>query len=75
MMLGGGMLLGWLLPLLLLVLGGVWLFNNTSGRRGDDDSFARGGRDMSASEILDERYARGEISQSEYREMSEALRR
>lgn len=75
MMLGGGMLLGWLLPLLLLVLGGVWLFNNTSSRRPENDNLTRHSREKSASEILDERYARGEITQSEYTEMSEALRR
>lgn len=75
MMLGGGMLLGWLLPVLLLVLGGLWLFNSRADRTGDDGRFAGEGRDKSATEILDERYARGEITQSEYREMSEALRR
>ena len=75
MMFGGGMLLGWLLPVLLLVLGGVWLFNNTSGRRDEGDNFTRRSQERSAAEILDERYARGEITQSEYQEMSEALRR
>ncbi len=75
MMFGGGMLLGWLLPVLLLVLGGIWLFNNTSGRRPENDDFTQHSREKSASEILGERYARGEITQSEYTEMSEALRR
>lgn len=75
MMFGGGMLLGWLLPVLLLVLGGIWLFSVTSGRRGDDDNVRRSSREKNAAEILDERYARGEITQSEYQEMSEALRR
>ena len=75
MMFGGGMLLGWLLPVLLLVLGGVWLFNNTSGRRDEGDNFTRRSQERRAAEILDERYARGEITQSEYQEMSEALRR
>lgn len=74
MMFGSGMLLGWLLPLLLLVLGGMWLFNNTSRRRPENDNFNRHSREKSASEILDERYARSEITQSEYMEMSEALR-
>ncbi|MBI3958685.1 MAG: SHOCT domain-containing protein [Chloroflexi bacterium] len=76
MMFGGGMLLGWLLPVILLVLGGMWLFNNaTPSRRSGSDDFSPRTRDKSAAEILDERYARGEITQSEYKEMAEALRR
>lgn len=75
MMFGGGMFLGWLLPVLLLVLGGIWLFNVAPGRRGDDDNVRRSSREKNAAEILDERYARGEITRGEYQEMSQALGR
>ncbi len=75
MMFGGGMLLGWLLPVILLVLGGAWLFNGTSVSRSRDNDFSPHNRGKTAEEILQERYARGEITQSEYKEMSETLHR
>jgi uncharacterized membrane protein len=76
MMFGGGMLLGWLLPVILLILGGAWLFNNSTGaRRAGNDDISPRTRTKTPTEILDERYARGEITQSEYKEMAEALRR
>ena len=76
MMFGGGMLLGWLLPVILLVLGGAWLFSNsTSARRSGGDDVSQRVQTKTATEILDERYARGEITQNEYMEMAEALRR
>lgn len=76
MMFGGGMLLGWLLPVILLVLGGAWLFNNgTSASRSRDNDFSPHNGGKTADEILQERYARGEITQDEYREMSDTLRR
>jgi len=76
MMFGGGMLLGWLLPVILLVLGGIWLFNNGSwaNRSRDNDLFPRSA-ERTPEEILRQRYARGEITQTEYREMAETLRR
>lgn len=76
MMFGGGMLLGWLLPVILLVLGGIWLFNNgTSARRSGGNDFSPRASGRTPDEILDERYARGEITQGEYKEMSETLHR
>ncbi|GIV80429.1 MAG: hypothetical protein KatS3mg050_4823 [Litorilinea sp.] len=76
MMFGGGMLLGWLLPILLLVLGGMWLLNNSpSNRGGNPDGFHPPQRVERAEEILQERYARGEISREEYEEMRQTLKR
>jgi len=76
MMFGGGMLLGWLLPVILLVLGGAWLFNNgTSASRSKNDDLSSHNRGKMADEILQERYAKGEITQGEYKEMSETLHR
>lgn len=52
---GLGMLLVWLLPLALVVLVALY-FINGKGRR----------RSRTALEILEERYARGEIDRDEY---------
>lgn len=52
---GWGMLLGWLLPLLLLVLLGLYFV------RGLSDKSRR-----TALDILEERYARGEIDRDEF---------
>ncbi len=71
MMFGGGMLLGWLLPLVLLILAGMWLFNNAAGNRTET---LPGTGQKTPEEILKERYARGEISREEFESMREALR-
>jgi putative membrane protein len=52
---GIGMILVWLVPILLL----VWLFSRSSGHRKDETT-------RSPLEILDERYARGQIEREEY---------
>lgn len=54
---GLGMILFWGL----LILGIVWLVRAFSARGNSTDSRARGAR-----EILDERFARGEIDEEEY---------
>ena len=56
---GIGMLLLWLLPVALL----VWLFARAAAGRGGRDETRRSPR-----EILDARYARGEIGRDEYQE-------
>ena len=71
MMFGGGMLLGWLLPLILLVLAGMWLFNNAAGNRTET---LPGASQKTPEEILKERYARGEISREEFESTRQALR-
>lgn len=72
MMFGGGMLLGGLLPLILLIAGGVWLFNNAAGKQGNTvDHSPRA--DESPEEILRRRLAQGEISLEEYDEMRQTL--
>jgi putative membrane protein len=56
---GIGMILLWLIPIALL----VWLFvKAASGRSGKDEA------QQSPREILDARYARGEIGRDEYQE-------
>lgn len=77
MMFGGGMLLGWLLPVVLLIVGAGWLVNSLSGSRQNSsgDSFGRAGDAPAegAGEILKRRYAQGEISREEYESMRAAL--
>lgn len=51
-----GMILVWLVPLILIFLLFRYFAGNRSGRRGNN-----------ALEILEERFARGEIDQEEYR--------
>ncbi|CAG0983336.1 hypothetical protein GEOBC_01953 [Geobacteraceae bacterium] len=58
-LMGIGMLLLWLLPVALL----VWLFARAAAGRGGRDETRRSPR-----EILDARYARGEIGRDEYQE-------
>lgn len=57
-LMGIGMILLWLVPIVLL----VWLFARMVGGKGDADASCR----RSPREILDERYARGEIDRDEY---------
>lgn len=61
-MMGGGMLL-WI-----LVLAGIVWVLVTAGQRA-------GGRTTSARAILDERFARGELSAEEYRKLRSELER
>lgn len=62
---GGGMFLGPLLMLLVLglaIAGLVLLLRGTTGQGRQHE----GGRQLTAREILDQRYARGEIDKAEY---------
>ncbi|HIH69181.1 MAG TPA: SHOCT domain-containing protein [Methermicoccus shengliensis] len=61
---------GGLIVLLILVVLVVWVLN-----REEESNEGRGGGTSSAREILDERYARGEISEEEYLRMRERLER
>ena len=61
---GFGMGLGWLIPILLIV-GLVYLLND-NGRRKDD-------KKLSPKEILDLRFAKGEIDKEEYEERLKTL--
>ncbi|MDQ2925851.1 MAG: SHOCT domain-containing protein, partial [Acidobacteriota bacterium] len=54
-----GMGFGWILIVALVVAAGIFVFRQTGGDR------AAGGRE-SARDILDKRYARGEIGDDEY---------
>lgn len=78
---GGMMVFGSLLALALLALAVlgiwaliVWLLNNRtrSGRSDRTGTLASGGHSR-AREVLDERYARGELNTEEYRERLEVL--
>ena len=68
----------WIFPLTFLVVLLVFLFRGESGsgpmcgRRGMRENGKRE-KEESAREILDRRYARGEISREEYRQMKEEL--
>lgn len=74
-MMFGGMLLGWLVPLILLVLAGRWLLGNRpAASTGSTDPSSRS-LDKTPQDILRERYARGEITKDEYEEMRQALNR
>ncbi len=57
----GGMLLFWVIIIVLAVLLVKGLFNSNSNRSKDNASTAK--------QILDERYARGEITQEQYQTM------
>ncbi|QGU05661.1 hypothetical protein CETAM_12145 [Corynebacterium comes] len=74
-----GMGLGWLF-LVLLVLGIVVLavvlvsiFRNGTGRGAGGDAVPQGPQRNRARDIIDERYARGEIDAAEYDEMHRRL--
>lgn len=58
-LMGIGMILFWLIPIVLL----VWLFIKAASGRGAKDETQQSPR-----EILDGRYARGEIGRDEYQE-------
>ena len=77
---GGGMVFGFLLMLGLLVLIGLgiwalitWLRRAQSGPAGPADGRSSGAARSQAREVLDERYARGELSTEEYHEKLKAL--
>jgi putative membrane protein len=72
MMFGGGMLLFWLLPIALIVLVAMWLFNNGSSSRDSTNRFNQEPT-KEPEDLLKERYARGEISREEYEEMRRTL--
>ena len=57
----GGMLVFWVVIIVLAVLLVKGLFNSNSNRSRDND--------RTATQILDERYARGEITQEQYQMM------
>lgn len=56
-LMGIGMIIVWLVPIALI----VWLFARSSGKIDSSDKQVRSPR-----EILDERYARGEVGRDEY---------
>lgn len=61
---GFGMAFGWIAFFVIIGIA-VYSFNQTGG----DEK-----RQKSAQDILDERYARGELSEQEYKEMSNNLK-
>ncbi len=61
---GFGMGLGWLIPILLIV--GLVYFLNENSRKNDKSK-------LSAKEILDLRFAKGEIDKEEYEERLKVL--
>ena len=71
------MFFGWLIPLVLLVFGGMWFFNNNGANRAGNFNGSSAGSTPSAQktprEILQERYARGEIDQEQYEKMNKTL--
>lgn len=70
----GGTLLFWLLVLagvVLLVVVAVRAFGGTTNRTGRSEQAP--GSDDRAREVLDERYARGELDSEEYRERRRSL--
>ena len=56
-----GMLLLWGIPLALVVGGAAWVFRQATGTRQPG-----GQRQPTARQVLDERFARGEINREEY---------
>jgi putative membrane protein len=74
-MMGFGMGFGLLAMLLfwgLLVIGAAWLVKGVFGGNGRAPSVA-GAKEASPREILDQRYARGEIAREEYERIREDL--
>ena len=69
----GGMIFGWLMMLLLwgsLIILIIWAARSITSRGGDQTKKLEPG----AREILDRRYAKGEISREEYKSMKEDLK-
>ncbi len=67
-MMGFGMGFGWIISLLLIGLG-IWLVVQVSQRQNNSSSYFK----ENPLDILKERYARGEISKSEYERMKKDL--
>ena len=71
------MFFGWLVPVILFVFGGMWFFNNNGANRGGNFNNGSAGSTPSTQktprEILQDRYARGEIDQGQYEQMSKTL--
>lgn len=71
------MFFGWLVPVLLFVFGGMWFFNNNGANRTANFNGSSTGSTPSTQktprEILQDRYARGEIDQEQYEKMIDTL--
>lgn len=65
-----GMLLFWTILIALVVGGGVLVFRQTTGAR-----LLGGQRQPTARQLLDERFARGEINREEYESIREQIER
>ena len=63
MMSGGTMGFGWLIPLVVIMAFGYFIYNAKNNKR----------KNTSVRDILDERFASGEIDEKEYKEKSSAL--
>jgi putative membrane protein len=76
-MMAGGMLFGWILLIGIAVLV-VWLFRSSAGRTdgpaGKVTPQSRPEARRSAMEVLEERFARGEIDKREFEERRDELR-
>ncbi len=64
MMGGGAMGFGWLIPLILVIAFGYFIYNISNNKT----------RNTSARDILDERFANGEIDEKEYKEKRSILK-
>lgn len=62
----------WIFPLIFLIVMLLFLFRGGGGPMCGGDG-THGRRDESARELLDRRYARGEISREEYQQMKKDL--
>jgi putative membrane protein len=71
---GGWVLMGlMMLVFWSLVIGGIWWLVRYR-RRGDTAEFSGPSSNQTSHEILDERFARGELTEEEYRRRSDLLR-